>query len=337
VFIDEAKIKVEAGRGGDGIVSFRREAKGRRFGKPDGGNGGAGGKVVLVCDERERTLAAFKRLKNFRAKDGTAGMSNRRTGKNGKDLILKVPCGTIVYQLRDLRSEIKGKKFPAFRKKVIDLKNINEKIVICKGGKGGFGNAHFCTATTRAPKKRTRGEPGEKKLLFLKIKLLADIGLIGLPNSGKSTLLSCLSRARPKIAEYPFTTLEPNLGIVSVLGKKFVVADIPGLIEGAYKGKGLGDKFLRHIERCQKLVHLIDVNSADVVRDYRTVRSELKSYSNKLLSKKEIVVLNKIDMASELEIKNQKSRLKKKFNLEPILISALTGEGKKELLAALIE
>ena len=351
---DEAKIKIQAGRGGNGVVSFRRESKGRRFGKPDGGNGGAGGSIKIVCDDHQKTLADFRRLKNFKAGNGKSGSQNKRTGNDGEDLILEVPRGTIVYEIKksEIRStksetvskfDIRNSKFPPGKVKttrlmrIADLKEGNQEITICKGGRGGFGNAHFCTATVRAPKKRTLGSLGQKKTIFLEIKILADIGLIGLANAGKSTLLSRITKARPKIAAYPFTTLEPNLGVVKIYEKNYIVADIPGLIEGAYLGRGLGDRFLRHIERCNKLIHLIDGGSNNIVKDYRTVRNELGMFANKLLNKQEIVVISKIDTLSEKEIKSQESKLEKKLALKPIPISAATGEGIDELLRELIK
>ena len=330
MFTDEVIIKIKAGKGGDGLVSFWRE-KFVPKGGPDGGDGGDGGDIIFKVDERVNTLSFFNTRKQFKAEDGEKGKKARCRGKNGRDLILRVPPGTIVYQILNSKietlnkSKIQDSKF----KKVADLTKDGQKMVIARGGRGGWGNVHFATATHQTPKEAKPGQPGEEKILKLELQLIADVGIIGLPNSGKSTLLSRISAARPKIAEYPFTTLEPNLGVVR-LGEdfSFVVADIPGLIKGASKGKGLGDKFLRHIKRTRLLVHLIDITSSDLVRDYKTIRSELKLFDPTLISKKEIIVLNKIDLLGE----------KKPFipfvlkKLKPLMISAVSGKGIKTLL-----
>ncbi len=267
---DEATIKIIAGKGGDGLVSFRHE-KYVPKGGPDGGDGGDGGDIFVICDDNTHTLSEFARKKEWRAEDGVKGKPKRQKGGQGQDLELRVPRGTVMK----------------IDEKIIhDFTKIGERVLIAKGGRGGWGNVHFATATRQSPAFAKKGEPGETKTLKLELKLIADVGLIGLPNSGKSTLLARISNARPKIADYPFTTLEPNLGVVRCHEKQFVVADIPGLIEGASKGKGLGDKFLRHTERTNVLVHLIDINKEHIVQDYETIRQELALWSEKLLRKK---------------------------------------------------
>lgn len=320
MFIDEAKIEVRAGRGGNGILSFRRE----RFvakGGPDGGDGGDGGSVYIKADQRMTTLHDFRRQKKFKAGDGQRGGRNKRHGKNGEDLVLHLPLGTVVKIFEKDKKELEEIK-------IIDLTSAREKIMIATGGKGGHGNAYFCTATQQEPRKWEKGEKGEKRILELELKLIADVGIIGLPNSGKSTLLARVSNARPKIAEYPFTTLEPNLGVVNGL----VMADIPGLIEKAHLGKGLGMRFLRHIERCKILIHIIDGTEKRITSNYRIINCELKSYSPKLARKKQIIVLNKIDALNEEEIKSKLKKLKKASKKSPIPISAVTGKGVKELI-----
>lgn len=282
--IDYAKITVKAGDGGAGKVAWRQD-KFVRKGGPDGGNGGDGGSVYFLSAAELNTLKNFQFQKEFKAEAGRSGESNRRTGRGGKDLIIKVPVGTVVD----------GADFTA----------AGQKVLICRGGTGGRGNWAFRSPSNTTPKTAEAGTPGEQKELVLELKLLADIGLIGLPNSGKSTLLSVLTRARPKIAAYPFTTLEPNLGVMpaigrSAFGRDLVIADIPGLIEGASRGRGLGIDFLRHIERCRVLVHLIDATGKTIAADYQKVRNELGQYSPKLLQKPEIIVLNKIDLVTKV-------------------------------------
>ncbi|MEK9156078.1 MAG: GTPase ObgE [Patescibacteria group bacterium] len=319
MFIDEAEIYVKAGRGGDGAVSFRREKFVPRGG-PDGGDGGDGGDVIIIADRNCHGLAAYNAEKRFLAASGQNGMSRNKTGKSGEDLILSVPPGTQIYH----RDEM-----------LADLVNEGDRIVLAKGGRGGWGNQHFATSIKQAPRWAKQGERGESKKVGLELKTIADVGLIGLPNAGKSTLLSVISQAKPKIADYPFTTLTPNLGVIRNLnGQNVIVADIPGLIEGAALGRGLGDKFLRHIERTKILVHLIDANSADVAADYKTIRDELGAYSPKLLKKKEIVVLTKIDsvFADDLAAKVSALKLIKK---KPLVISAATHQGLDKLLAAI--
>lgn len=305
---DEAKIRVIAGKGGDGLVSFRREKYVPRGG-PDGGDGGKGGDVYLLTKEGVHTLSKFASQKVFKAENGKPGMKSKKTGRSEEDLILEAPPGTMIKNAQT--GEV-----------LADLKTEGEKILLVKGGRGGWGNYHFATPVRQAPKFARPGAPGEQKELILELKLLADVGIIGLPNSGKSTLLSRISAARPKIADYPFTTLEPNLGKVDLEDFSFVAADIPGLIEGAHQGKGLGDKFLRHIERTKLLLHLLDVTSPDLKGDYQKIRQELKAYSPKLEKIPEIVVLTKMDI----------SQKPPKFPKAQAKISAVTGKGIKELL-----
>lgn len=310
--IDEVVIKVQAGKGGDGLVSFRREKYVPRGG-PDGGDGGRGGDIIFICSSSVNTLSQFARVKSFKAEDGEPGRRAKRTGKDASDLILKLPPGTII------REKI-GEKW----KTLADLKKEEEQVLICRGGRGGWGNYHFATSTHQTPREANPGVFGQKKTLKLELKLIADIGIIGLPNCGKSTLLARLSSAHPKIADYPFTTLEPNLGVVNGL----VFADIPGLIEGASKGKGLGDQFLHHIERTKILVHLIDVTNEDLEKSYQIIRKELADFSPKFLRKKEIIVLNKIDVLPDWQ------NIHKRFIKihKPLAISAVSGLGLPQFL-----
>ncbi len=319
---DEATIKVSAGKGGDGLVSWRRE-KYIPKGGPDGGDGGKGGDVYFVCDGNLHTLTDFARKKEWMAEGGENGKKKRQKGKDGEDLEIRVPPGTGVKETRQ-------------NQLICDFTKIGEKILIARGGTGGWGNIHFATATRQSPAFAKKGEEGESLQLKLELKLIADIGLIGLPNSGKSTLLSRISNARPKIADYPFTTLEPNLGVVKHHEKQLVVADIPGLIEGASKGKGLGDKFLRHIERTKALVHLIDINSEHLKQDYETIRVELKQWNPDLLKKEEIVVLNKAETMDEKSAQKIKEIFSKEISKDVLLISAVSGKGIDELLNNLI-
>jgi len=319
MFCDEIEIKLKAGNGGNGLVSFRREIFTPRGG-PDGGDGGDGGSIYLQADSQLSTLAHLRHTKLIKAPDGQNGGKKKMKGKKGKDLIIKVPLGTLVYD----------KKTNSL---LADLNTSNQKILVASGGKGGFGNAHFTSSTRQKPRFAEKGEPGEEKEIRLELKLIADVGIIGLPNVGKSTLLSRISSARPKIASYPFTTLVPNLGIVEIDNFSFVACDIPGLIEGAYQGKGLGDKFLRHIERCRVLIHLLDATSSDLAKDYRIIMKELKKFSEKLTKKPQIIAINKIDAIDRLKVKSLKLKIKKEINKEEIFfISAVTGEGIKDLL-----
>jgi GTP-binding protein len=289
MLVDEARIRIEAGKGGDGVVSFRHE-KYVDKGGPDGGDGGRGGNIIFKSSTDINTLNDYARLKQYKAESGENGAKAKRFGAAGEDLILKVPVGTIISDLKT--GEI-----------IYDFQKTDELFVAAKGGKGGLGNVHFKSATNRVPREFGPGEPGEEKNLQLELKLVADIGLIGLPNAGKSTLISAISNAKPKIANYPFTTIEPNLGVVRAKGRSFTVCDIPGLIEGASQGKGLGYKFLRHISRTKILVHLIDSTSDDYERDYQTIRNELSAYDQGLEKKKEIIVLTKIDLTDKIDQK----------------------------------
>ena len=324
-FIDEAIITVQSGDGGRGCVSFRREKHIPRGG-PDGGDGGKGGEVVLMTTSRKRTLYQFRFKRDFKAKNGSHGQGKAKTGKNGQDLIIQLPPGTLVTDA-DTGKVIK------------DLVKSGESFVLAYGGRGGQGNTRFKTSTHRAPRFAQPGEPGETKTLKLELKLLADVGIIGLPNAGKSTLISVLSSARPKIGDYPFTTLTPNLGVVQTdWGEPFVLADIPGLIKGAHKGTGLGTKFLRHIERTSILVHLIDVSSIDLdnpLHLYDTINEELSMYNQKLVEKPQIIVLNKLDLPGT-------QKVAKKFQFavkdkEVLLISALAGKGVEKLKSKIVQ
>jgi GTPase len=317
-FIDEARISVKAGDGGNGCIGFRHE-KYVPKGGPDGGNGARGGSVIIRADRQLNTLLDFKYKRSYRAERGENGRGKNQEGKSGKDEIVKVPCGTLV------RDAVKGKV-------LADMINDGDEIIIAKGGRGGRGNSEFATATNQAPRFAEPGTPGEERELVLELKLLADVGLVGFPNAGKSTLISVISSAKPKIADYPFTTLTPNLGLVRYAeGKSFVVADIPGLIEGAHEGKGLGIQFIRHIERTRVLVFLIESISEDPKNDYRILLNELASYNPKVAKKKKIVVLTKIDIADEECIKKIK---KMKFGRGVITmqISAVAGVGLRDLL-----
>ena len=324
IFWDEVVIKVKAGKGGDGLVSFRHE-KFQPKGGPDGGDGGKGGDIYFEVDPNLNTLSDYNRLKHFDAEDGENGKKSKMKGKDGEDLILKIPFGTVLYQLPDERGQ-RGKKLFDFAKK-------EQVKMILKGGNGGWGNQHFATATHQVPRRANPGQPGQEKWLKLELKLIADVGIIGLPNSGKSTLLSRISNARPKIANYPFTTLVPNLGVVKIGEYTCVACDIPGLIEGASKGKGLGDKFLRHIERTKILVHVIDINSGDILKDYHKIRSELELFNSTLKKKKEIVVLTKIDTLQKNQVDKKLQKLKAK-NQMPVIISlsSVSGENIDKLL-----
>ncbi|MGH8001519.1 MAG: GTPase ObgE [Brasilonema sp.] len=320
-FIDQAKIEVEAGKGGDGIVAFRRE-KYVPAGGPSGGNGGKGGSVMLVAMENLQTLLDFRYNHRFQAENGSRGGPNNCTGANGKDLIIEVPCGTVAYNAET--DEILG-----------DLVESGQTLVVAQGGKGGLGNKYFLSNRNRAPEYALPGLAGEIKLLRLELKLLAEVGIIGLPNAGKSTLISALSAARPKIADYPFTTLIPNLGVVrKPTGDGTVFADIPGLIEGASQGAGLGHDFLRHIERTRVLLHLIDATSEDVIGDYNIIKQELQVYGRGLAERPQVLALNKID-AVDRETKDLEALATQLNHLcySPVfLISAVTGTGLESML-----
>ncbi len=319
MFVDRAKIFVASGHGGSGCVSFRRE-KFLPKGGPDGGDGGDGGNVIIVGDPHMRSLLDFKGGKHFRAQRGEHGKGANRHGRKGKDVIIRVPPGTMVYDADT-------------GKLLADICSPDDRVVVARGGKGGKGNARYVTPTHQAPREWEPGEPGEERTLILELKLIADVGLVGLPNAGKSTLLSRLSKARPKIADYPFTTLHPNLGVVKYKNyTSFVIADIPGLIEGAHEGKGLGHEFLRHIERTRALVILIDVQSEDPLQDYHTLFHELESYNPALLQKPRIVTFSKVDT---LPPDQRRHPAEEQFQ-EPVLyISSVTGEGLETLVERL--
>ena len=321
-FLDQIKIYVNAGDGGSGSASFRRE-KFIEFGGPDGGDGGNGGSVVLLSDTNLNTLVDFRFQQHFKAERGQNGMGNKKSGKSGNDLILKVPVGTQVFE-EDNNSLIE------------DLKKAGQKIIVAKGGKKGLGNVRFKTSINRAPRKKTNGAKGEKFWIWLQLKVIADVAIIGMPNAGKSSLLSVLTRAKPKIANYPFTTINPNLGVASYSDKEITIADIPGLIEGAHEGIGLGDKFLRHIERCKSLVHLIDITENNILENYLKIRKELSKYSDSLLKKKEIIVFNKTDIINSGEINEKVSFFKKKIKKNIYEISVVQNKGLISLKKILI-
>ena len=327
MFYDLVKIKIKAGDGGNGLVSFRRERYIARGG-PDGGDGGHGGSIFFKVNANLGTLHHFRTVKNFKANSGASGGKKKMKGRSGKDLVLEVPPGTLVYDNKT--NEL-----------LYDLSEKKEEIEIAEGGRGGFGNTHFATSKNQAPRMFELGEPGEEKYLRLELKLIADVAIIGIPSVGKSTLISVISNARPKIAKYPFTTLVPNLGMVEVDDFSFVAIDVPGLIKDSHKGKGLGDAFLRHIERSRIIVHLLDVTSRDILADYMNIRKELKLYSPKLIKKPEIIAINKIDVVEDkqLEAENlQLTKKLKKITKNPIyFISAVTKKGTRELLYEVVK
>ena len=327
MFIDYAKIIVKAGDGGNGAISFRRE-KYVAAGGPDGGDGGKGGNIYFEVSPNMNTLVDFRYKKKFKAENGKNGEGGHRYGKSGEDLVVKVPIGTIVKDSETGRV-------------MADLSEPNQKQLILSGGRGGKGNSHFATSTRQAPRFAQGGEKGEEKELILELKMLADVGLIGFPNVGKSTFLSVVTDATPKIADYHFTTLEPNLGVVkSDYGDSFVIADIPGIIEGASEGTGLGLKFLRHIERTRLLLHVIDVSGIEgrnPVEDFKTINEELKKYSEKLSKRKQIIVANKIDIMQDESLLNDLEKMAKEKDIEIFKISGATGEGVKELLKRVTE
>jgi GTPase len=320
-FLDEAKVYIASGAGGNGCVSFRRE-KFIEFGGPNGGDGGKGGNVVVEAVTGLNTLIDYRYQQHFKAQRGGNGMGKDRAGANGKDVVLKVPVGTQIY-------EEDGETL------IADLTQVGERVTISKGGNGGFGNAHFKSSTNRAPRHANSGQPGEEHTIRLRLKLIADAGLIGLPNAGKSTFLAAVSAAKPKIADYPFTTLHPQLGVVEVDGREFVLADLPGLIEGAHEGTGLGDRFLGHTERCRVLLHLVDGTMEDAGAAYRIVRDELQAYGQGLTDKPEIVALSKSDAMTPAAIKAQIAKLKKACKKTPLVLSAQSHKGVQEALRAL--
>ena len=321
-FLDEAKVYIRSGDGGNGCVSFRRE-KFIEYGGPNGGDGGKGGDVVAEAVDGLNTLIDFRYQQHFFAKNGGAGMGKDRHGANGADAVLRVPVGTQIYE--EDRETL-----------VADLTERGQRTVLARGGNGGFGNAHFKSSTNRAPRRANPGQTGEEHTIHLRLKLIADAGIVGLPNAGKSTFLAAVSAAKPKIADYPFTTLQPQLGVVDIDGREFVLADIPGLIEGAHEGIGLGDRFLGHVERCRVLLHLIDGTDGDAGSAYKTIRAELSAYGHGLADKPDIVALNKADALSAGEIKEQAARLRRAAKGSPLIISAVSGQGVLEVLRALM-
>ena len=321
-FLDQVKIYVKAGNGGSGSPSFRRE-KFVEFGGPDGGDGGKGGSVILISERNLNTLIDFRYQQHFKAERGKDGSGKNKTGKGGEDLYLKVPLGTQVFE-EDNKTLI------------YDFKSQKEEFLVASGGKGGFGNTRFKSSTNRAPKKFTKGGQGEEFWIWLQLKTIADIGIIGLPNAGKSSLLASMTSANPKIANYKFTTINPNLGVASYDDKEVTLADIPGLIEGAHTGTGLGIKFLKHIERCKTLLHLIDITEDDLFISYNQVRKELSKYSKDLVKKKEIVVLNKTDLIDEEEKKEKIKKLKNKLKKNIFLMSTMDKKSVSDIKSKLV-
>jgi len=321
-FLDEAKVYVRSGDGGNGCVSFRRE-KFSEFGGPNGGDGGKGGDVIAMAVDGLNTLIDYRYQQHFKAATGQHGMGKDRHGAKGEDTILKVPVGTQVLE-EDNETLI------------ADFTEVGQELVLLSGGNGGFGNAHFKTSSNQAPRRANPGQIGTEKWIWLRLKLIADAGLVGLPNAGKSTFLAAVSAAKPKIADYPFTTLHPNLGVVSIGERDFVLADIPGLIEGAHEGAGIGDRFLGHVERCAILVHLIDGTQDDVKTAYKTIRGELAAYAEQLAEKPEIVVLNKVDALDADAIREKVKTLKRVSKAEVFTTSGVTGQGVDQVLYRII-
>lgn len=319
-FIDEAKIFIKSGDGGDGCLSFRRE-KYIEFGGPDGGNGGKGGDIVIEGTKSLNTLVDYRFQKHFKAQKGRGGAGRNRTGAAGKDMILKIPVGTEILQDDEILADI------------VD----DEKMILFPGGEGGKGNINFKSSTNRAPRKTTPGEKGYEAEVVLRLKILADAGLVGFPNAGKSSLLRKISAAKPKVADYPFTTLDPKLGVVRKGDEEIVVADIPGLIEDAHVGSGLGFKFLKHIERCHSLIHVIDITNEDLVKSYNTIINELKSYDEDLVNKNKIIVLNKCDLLKKEEIDKIRIDFENFINLKIHLISTISGEGIDQLINEILK
>src|ERR1700730_290593 len=322
-FLDEAKVFIRSGDGGNGCVAFRRE-KFIEFGGPSGGDGGKGGERIALAVRGLNTLIDYRYQQHFKAKGGRAGMGKDRHGASADDIVLKVPAGTQIY-------EEDGETLLA------DLTTVGQTAALARGGNGGFGNARFKSSTNRAPRNANPGLPGEERTIRLRLKLIADAGIIGLPNAGKSTFLAAVSAAKPKIADYPFTTLHPQLGVVRIDDTEFVLADIPGLIEGAHQGSGLGDRFLGHVERCRVLLHLIDGTGEHAGEAYKTVRAELEAYGQGLNEKPEIVALNKADALTPELLKQQTARLKRAAKKAPLVVSAVSGQGVTQVLRALIE
>jgi GTPase len=322
-FLDQAKVYIRSGDGGAGAVSFRRE-KFIEFGGPDGGDGGRGGDVWAEAVDGLNTLIDYRYQQHFKAKTGGHGMGKNRSGAKSPDVVLRVPVGT----------EILAEDNETL---IADLSVLGQRELLAKGGNGGFGNAHFKSSTNRAPRHANPGLEGQERWIWLRLKLIADIGIVGLPNAGKSTLLARVTSAKPKIADYPFTTLHPNLGVVRHKGAEFVLADIPGLIEGAHEGAGIGDRFLGHVERCRALIHLVDAAGEDPGKAYRTIRNELAAYGHKLDEKPELVVLSRADVATKEQLKSARAKIKRRSGNAPLVISAATGDGIEALLDRCIE
>jgi len=320
-FLDLAKVHIRSGSGGNGCISFRRE-KYIEFGGPDGGDGGRGGDVWAEAVDGLNTLIDFRYQQHFFAKNGQPGMGKQRTGKDGADIVLRVPAGT---EILDEDEETV----------LADLTQVGDRVLLARGGNGGFGNLHFKSATNQAPRRANPGQAGVERTIWLRLKLIADVGLLGLPNAGKSTFLAATSNARPKIADYPFTTLHPNLGVVGVDDSEFVVADIPGLIEGAHEGRGIGDRFLGHVERCAALLHLVDGTSPDVVGDWSTVIAELQAYGGALAEKPRVTVLNKIDAMAADDREASRAALEAASGRPVLVMSGVAGDGVREVLRAL--
>ena len=322
-FLDEAKIYIRAGGGGNGAASFRRE-KYIEFGGPDGGDGGDGGNVYIKAVDGLNTLIDYRYRQHFKAERGKDGSGKNKTGHGGKDLVLPVPLGTQIYD--ELKEDI-----------IADLTEVDQIFMIAKGGSGGFGNTRFKSSTNRAPRSANKGTEGEEISIWLKMKLIADYGIIGLPNAGKSTLLSKLSHANPKVSDYPFTTLNPVLGVVNYKNETFVIADIPGLIEGAHNGTGLGHKFLSHIERCPALLHLISLEEDDIIKSYEVIRNEILKYGNEIHNKDEIIILNKIDLYDKVDIQEKINNFSDKVGKDITIISAEKSLGIEELKNKLLQ
>ncbi len=321
-FLDQAKVYIRSGDGGAGAISFLRE-KFKEFGGPNGGNGGRGGDVVVECVDGLNTLIDYRYQQHFKAQTGTHGMGKDRSGANGQDVVLRVPVGTQIFE--DDNETL-----------IADLTEVGQRVVLARGGNGGFGNAHFKTSANQAPRRANPGQEGTEKWIWLRLKLIADAGLVGLPNAGKSTFLAAVSAAKPKIADYPFTTLHPNLGVVKVGERDFVLADILGLIEGAHEGAGIGDRFLGHVERTKVLVHLVDGTGGDVAEAYRIIRGELAAYDEALAEKPEIVVLNKVDALEAPELKKKLKALGKASGADVLTLSGVTGEGVRDVLYRIV-
>ncbi len=322
-FLDQAKIYIKAGNGGSGSASFRRE-KFVEYGGPDGGDGGDGGSIIVQSDRNLNTLIDFRYAQHFKAQHGKPGSKRNKTGANGEDLILKVPMGTQIYE-EDNNTLI------------YDFTKNKEKYLVASGGKGGLGNVRFKSSTNRAPRKKTNGKLGEEFWIWFQLKVIADIGIIGKPNAGKSSLLAALTRAKPKIANYPFTTINPNLGVSYYGGKEITLADIPGLVEGAHKGVGLGDKFLRHIERCKILLHLIDLSEDDLLNTYKKIKLELSNYDKSLTRKKEIIFFNKSDLLQDSEVNKKLKEFKKKIKTKYEIVSVYSNKDIQKIKKILIK